>query len=320
MPAFTPRTDATLLVCCDDRPGLVAALAQALYGLGTNILDADQHTDAVAGKFFQRIRFDYSELAGASQSAEGSEPAEGSESAEGSEPSLATARPPSLHRLEAAIGLVAERHAMRWSLHYGAVPKRVAIFVSRTDHCLYDLLLRHRAGELACEIPLIVSNHEKLRPVAEQFDIPYQCLPVTPETKREVEEKEIALLREQRIDLVVLARYMQILSEDFTAAFASRIINIHHSFLPAFAGGRPYHQAYDRGVKRIGATAHYATGDLDEGPIIEQDVIRVSHRDLPADLVRKGRDVERTVLSRAVRYHVEDRVLVYDNKTVVFDG
>jgi formyltetrahydrofolate deformylase len=290
-----PDTDATLLVCCEDRPGLVAALAQGLYGLGANILDASQHTDPVAGKFFQRIRFDYSELAGRGVS------------------------PPSLDRLEAAIGLVAERHGMSWSLRYGAEKKRVAIFVSRTDHCLYDLLLRHRAGELTCEIPLIVSNHEKLRPVAEQFDIPFHCFPVTPATKPKVEDKQIALLREQRIDLVVLARYMQILSEDFTSAFASRIINIHHSFLPAFAGGRPYHQAYERGVKRIGATAHYATGDLDEGPIIEQDVIAVSHRDSPADLVRKGRDVERAVLSRAVQYHLEDRVLVYDNKTVVFD-
>jgi formyltetrahydrofolate deformylase len=167
---------------------------------------------------------------------------------------------------------------------------------------------------------LIVSNHEKLAPIAEQFEIPFYYFPITPETKSAQEEAEMALLTEHAIDLVVLARYMQILSPDFTRHHASRIINIHHSFLPAFAGGRPYHQAHARGVKRIGATGHYATSDLDEGPIIEQDVVRVSHRDSPADLVRKGRDVERSVLSRAVRAHLEDRVLVFENKTVVFDA
>jgi len=293
----TPRSAAadraTLLVTCDDRPGLVAALAQALYGQGTNILDADQHTDSVAGKFFQRIRFQDPELAGPDPEA-------------------------AARRLESTIRAVAARHDMLWRLQYESHLKRVAVFVSRTDHCLYDLLLRHRAGELRCEIAMIVSNHDTLRPVAEQFGVPYHVFPVTPETKAQVEADEIALLRRERIDLVVLARYMQILSNDFVARFASRIINIHHSFLPAFAGGKPYHQAAARGVKLIGATAHYATGDLDEGPIIEQDVIRVSHRETPADLVAKGRDVERTVLSRAVRWHLDDRILVYDNKTVVF--
>jgi formyltetrahydrofolate deformylase len=195
----------------------------------------------------------------------------------------------------------------------------MAIFVSKTDHCLYDLLLRHRSGELHCEIPLIVSNHADLEPIARQFGIDYQIFPITKETKAAQEAGEIELLRQHDIDLVVMARYMQILSEQMIDAFPMRIINIHHSFLPAFQGGRPYHQAYGRGVKRIGATAHYATLDLDEGPIIEQDVVRVSHRDAPRDLVRKGRDVERTVLSRAVAWHLEGRVLVYDNKTVVFD-
>jgi len=284
---------ATLLVTCDDRPGLVAALAQALYGHGANILDADQHTDPVAGKFFQRIHFQDPELAGPDPDA-------------------------AARRLEATVRAVATRYDMTWHLHYEQHVKRVAIFVSRTDHCLYDLLLRHRAGELRCEIALVVSNHDRLRAVAEQFDIPYHVFPVTPETKDDVEAEEIRLLQKERIDLVVLARYMQILGVGFVDAFASRIINIHHSFLPAFAGGRPYHQAAERGVKLIGATAHYATGDLDEGPIIEQDVIRVSHRETPADLVAKGRDVERAVLARAVRWHLEDRVLVYDNKTVVF--
>ncbi len=284
-----PEATATLLVSCPDRRGIVAALAQLLYGHGANILDADQHTDPVAGHFFQRIRFDLAEMH--------------------------TDR----LTLERAIGEVAERFEMRWRLAGAGERKRVAIFVSRYDHCLYDLLLRHRAGELRCDVPLVVSNHPDLKPVADQFGIAYHVFPITPESKREQEDKEVALLKEQGIDLVVMARYMQILSGEFITHFPSRIINIHHSFLPAFMGGRPYHQAALRGVKLIGATAHYATTDLDEGPIIEQDVIRASHRDAVGDLVRKGRDLERTVLARAVRWHLDDRVIVYENKTVVFD-
>ena len=221
--------------------------------------------------------------------------------------------------LEGAIREVADRFQMEWTLRLDRDVPRMAIFVSKTDHCLYDLLLRHRSGELHCDIPLIVSNHPDLEPIAEQFGIDYRIYPITKDTKAEQERQEIALLKEYEIDLVVMARYMQILSEQMIDAFPMRIINIHHSFLPAFQGGKPYHQAYGRGVKRIGATAHYATLDLDEGPIIEQDVVRVSHRDTPKDLVRKGRDVERTVLSRAVAWHLDGRVLVYDNKTVVFD-
>ena len=278
---------ATLLVSCPDRRGLVAALAQLLYGHGANILDADQHTDTMAGMFFQRIRFDLSEIH--------------------------TDR----RTLEQAIGEVAGRFAMDWSLRYASKRKRMAIFVSRYDHCLYDLLLRHRAGELSCDIPLIVSNHEDLRPIAEHFGIDFRVFAIDARTKRAQEALEMALLRERDIDLVVLARYMQILTAEFVAAYPARIINIHHSFLPAFVGGKPYHQAYGRGVKLIGATAHYVTSTLDEGPIIEQDVIRTSHRDDLEDLVCKGRDVERSVLSRAVRWHLEDRVLVYGNKTVV---
>lgn len=266
----------------------MAALAQVLSAHGINILSADQHADASAGHFFQRIVFD---LAQASCD-----------------------RP----TLEAAIGHCAQRFDMNWRLSYGDARKRVAIFVSKYEHCLYDLLLRHRAGELACDIPLLISNHEDLREVGEQFGVPYHHLPVTKATKAEQEARAIALMREHDIDLVVLARYMQILSADFIAAFEHRIINIHHSFLPAFIGGRPYHQAAKRGVKLIGATAHYATEDLDEGPIIEQDVIRATHRDTVPDLMRKGRDVERSVLGRAVRWHLEDRVIVYGNKTVVF--
>jgi formyltetrahydrofolate deformylase len=280
---------ATILVSCPDRPGLVAALAQVLYGHGANILAADQHTDSEAGQFFQRIRFD-----------------------------TATLHTDRL-TLEKAFAEVAERFEMSWRVAYDDRIKRVAIFVSKTEHCLYDLLLRHRAGELPCEIAMIVSNHEKLATTAEQFGIPYHVFPITAETKPAQEAAERELLERESIDLVVLARYMQILSGDFIDHYPGRIINIHHSFLPAFAGGRPYHQAHERGVKCIGATAHYATTDLDEGPIIEQDVERVSHRDSPADLVRKGRDVERVVLSRAVRSHLEDRILVFGNKTVLFD-
>jgi formyltetrahydrofolate deformylase len=280
---------ATLLVSCQDRPGLVAALAQLLYGHGANILDADQHTDPVAGMFFQRIRFDAAELR--------------------------TDRV----ALERGVSEVAERFSMQWRLAWSGRRTRVALFVSRYDHCLYDLLLRHRAGELAGDIPLVMSNHPDLKPVAEQFGIPYHVFPITRENKREQEEREQALLAEHAIDLVVLARYMQVLSGELVDAWPTRIINIHHSFLPAFMGGKPYHQAYERGVKLVGATAHYATTDLDEGPIIEQDVIRCSHRDSVADLARKGRDLEKTVLARAVRWHLEDRVLVYGNKTVVFE-
>jgi len=208
---------------------------------------------------------------------------------------------------------------MRWRIAYADQRKRLAIFVSRYDHCLYDLVLRHRAGELACDLALVVSNHPDLAPVAAQFGLPFRVFEVSRATKADVERRELELLAAERIDLVVLARYMQILSGDFIERFPGSIINIHHSFLPAFVGGKPYHQAAERGVKLIGATAHYATTDLDEGPIIEQDVIRTSHRDAVDDLVRKGRDVERAVLARAVRWHLEDRILVYGNRTVVFE-
>jgi len=288
MATRAPAETATLLVCCPDRRGIVAALAQLLYGHGANILDADQHTDPEAGIFFQRIRFDLADLHTDRRS------------------------------LTGAIAEVAQRMQMSWRLAWADQTQRVAIFVSRQDHCLYDLLLRHRAQEFSCEIPLIVSNHPDHALLAEQFGCAYRVFPVTPATKQEQESREIELLEAERIDLVVLARYMQVLSEPFLARWGRPVINIHHSFLPAFSGGRPYQQAAKRGVKLVGATAHYATLDLDEGPIIEQDVIRTSHRDSLDDLMRKGRDVEKSVLSRAVRWHLEDRVLVYGNKTVVF--
>jgi formyltetrahydrofolate deformylase len=280
---------ATLLVSCPDRRGIVASLAQLLYGHGANILDSDQHSDPALGQFFQRIRFDLSDLQ--------------------------TDR----LTLERAVSEVAQRFGMTYRLSYPGQLKRVAIFVSRYDHCLYDLLLRHRAGELPCEVALIVSNHDDLRRVAEQFQLPFHVFPIARDNKLELEQKECELLESERVELLVLARYMQVLSDRFVQRFAARIINIHHSFLPAFVGGKPYQQAYERGVKLIGATAHYATAVLDEGPIIEQDVVRCSHRDSVEDLARKGRDLEKVVLARAVRWHLDDRVLVYGNKTVVFD-
>jgi formyltetrahydrofolate deformylase len=287
---MTPQSElATLLVSCPDRKGLVAALAQLLYGHGCNILDADQHTDQTAGMFLQRIRFDLREL----------------------HTDKVT--------LERGISEMAARFQLTWRLAYEADRKRIALFVSKYDHCLYDLLLRHRAGELPCDIALVVSNHPDLGGVAAQFDVPFHVFTIDPQNKRAQEEAQWALLDAERIELVVLARYMQILSPEFVARYPNRIINIHHSFLPAFVGSKPYHRAYERGVKLIGATAHYATGDLDEGPIIEQDVIRASHRDAIDDLVRKGRDLEKVALARAVKWHVEDRILVYGNKTVVFD-
>jgi len=279
---------ATLLVSCPDRKGIVASLAQVLYGHGANILDADQHTDPVAGMFFQRIRFDLS--------------------------SLNTDRV----ALEHGLGEVATRFAMAWRLAYGA-RRRVAIFVSRYDHCLWDLLIRHRAGELACDLAMVVSNHETLAPVAAHFGVPFHHVPMSAATRDTQEALQSALLDEAQVELVVLARYMQILSPAFVARYPSRIINIHHSFLPAFIGADPYRQACERGVKLIGATAHYVTAELDQGPIIEQGVARCSHRDTVEDLVRKGRDLEKVVLAAAVRWHLEDRVLPYAGKTVVFD-
>ena len=280
---------ATLLVSCQDKKGIVAALAQLLYGHGCNILDADQHTDPVAQQFLQRIRFDLSELRTDRVS------------------------------LEHGISEVGTRFGLDSTLRYADESKRVAIFASKYEHCLHDLLLRHRAGELPCDIRLIISNHPDLRHVAEHFGIQFVVLPVSKENKASQEAKQIELLESEGVDLVVMARYMQILSDSFVQRFPNQIINIHHSFLPAFVGSKPYHRAYERGVKLIGATAHYATANLDEGPIIEQDVVRASHRDSVHDLIRKGRDLEKVCLARAVRWHLEDRILVYSNKTVVFE-
>ena len=279
---------ATLLVCCPDRKGLVAALSALLYDHGANILQAQQHTDPIENVFFQRIRFDAAEL------------------------------DISREALENLLRIECGRYEMSWRICYSDCPPRVAIFVSRFEHCLADLLLRHRLGELACEIPLVISNHPDLKATADQYGIPYHVIPISKENRLEQEALEHGLLERERIDLVVLARYMQVLSNDFIERYPERIINIHHGFLPAFMGARPYHQAYDRGVKLIGATAHFATSELDDGPIIAQGVEACSHRDSVADLVRKGRDVERVVLARAVRAWLEDRVVVNGHRTVVF--
>jgi formyltetrahydrofolate deformylase len=284
-----PARFATLLVSCSDRKGIVAALAQLLYGHGANIVDADQHTDPSSGQFFQRIVMDLAEIR--------------------------TDRV----AIERAIDDVASRFDMSHELRYPEPRKRVAVFVSRYGHCLHDLMWRHRLGELACEICIVVGNHPDLEADARLFGIPFHLVPVQADDKERAEARALSLLDEQRIDLVVFARYMQIVSAGFVERFRSRIINIHHSFLPAFVGSKPYHQAKERGVKLIGATAHYATVALDEGPIIEQDVVRISHRDSVEDLIRKGRDLEKVVLARAVRLHLEDRILVHGNKTVVFD-
>ncbi|MBA2479440.1 MAG: formyltetrahydrofolate deformylase [Planctomycetes bacterium] len=278
---------ATLLVGCRDRTGLVAALSEFVFANGGNILDADQHSESESGQFFMRLVWDLS--------------------------AFRLDRP----RLGEAVRDLAKRFDLRWDLTYSDQRPRVAVFASRTPHCLYDLLLNHQLGEIGGDIVCVVSNHADLAPVAAHFDVPFEIVPVGAD-KPAAEAAQERLLADRRVDVVVLARYMQILSPGFVARWEGRIINIHHSFLPAFVGARPYHQAKERGVKIIGATAHYVTSQLDQGPIIDQDVCRVSHRDNVEAMVRKGRELERQVLTRAVRLHLEHRVLVSGNRTIVF--
>ncbi len=279
---------ATLLISCPDQRGLVAKFANFIYSNGGNIIHADQHTDFAAGLFLTRIEW---QLDGFNLPREFIAP---------------------------AFNAIAQPLGAKWEIRFSDTVPRIAIWVSRQDHCLFDLIWRQRAKEFVAEIPLIISNHSNLKVVAEQFNIEFQHIPITKDNKSEQEAQQLELLRQYKIDLVVLAKYMQIVSADFISQFP-QIINIHHSFLPAFIGANPYHRAFERGVKIIGATAHYATADLDAGPIIEQDVVRVSHRDEVDDLVRKGKDLERVVLARAVRSHLQNRVLVYGNRTVVFE-
>lgn len=283
---MTPST-AVLLILCPDRTGLVARVSTLLFEHGANILHADQHQDSEAGLFFMRVEWALDGF--------------------------------DLPRFLAAFSPLAASLDMTWRLESSRQPLRVAIFVSSHLHCLADLLFRHRSGELACEVTSVIGNHSDARELVEFYGIPFHHLPTTVGNRDDVEARQLALLEAQRVDLIVMARYMRILSSTFVARYPSRIINVHHSFLPAFVGARPYHQAFTRGVKLIGATSHYATETLDDGPIIEQDVMRISHRDHVADLVEKGRDLERVVLSRAVKWHLDHRILRYGDKTVVFD-
>ncbi|MFC5469244.1 formyltetrahydrofolate deformylase [Cohnella suwonensis] len=279
---------ARMLISCPDKAGIVAAVSQFLYEQGANIVQSDQYTmDPTGGMFFMRVEFDLHELESR------------------------------LSALQEDFTRIADRFSMRWSIFRAARRKRIAIFVSKEDHCLLELLWQWQAGDLDADISMVISNHEDMRATVETFGIPYHYVPVTAETKAEAEKKQRELTA-GKIDLIVLARYMQIVSPKFIEQYHNRIINIHHSFLPAFVGGKPYQQAYNRGVKLIGATAHYVTEELDGGPIIEQDVQRVSHRDEVNELKRIGRHIERIVLARAVKWHVEDRLLVYQNKTVAF--
>src|SRR5437588_1161813 len=284
------KNSAILLITCPDRKGEVATIADFIYRHNGNILHADEHGDEESGLFLMRVEFD----------------------------------PKDFNIPLADFGKhfspIADAFGMKWRMAQSSQRPRMVILVSKYDHCLVDLLYRHQSGELACEIPLIISNHADNKPIADFYRIPYETIPVSKDNKREAEQKILARLKQHDPDFIVLARYMQILSNEFVNTYPQRIINIHHSFLPAFVGAKPYHQAFQRGVKLIGATSHYVTEVLDDGPIIEQDLVRISHRDSVEDLIQKGRDLEKVVLSRAVRWHIDDRVLLYGNrKTVVFD-
>jgi formyltetrahydrofolate deformylase len=283
------KNTATLLVTCPDTRGIVAAIADFLYQHNANILHADQHQDAENNLFLMRVQWDL----------------DGFSLDEGS--------------FNAAFAPIAAKFSMVWQLKLSLKKTRVAIMVSQYDHCLADLLHRHKSGELVCDIPLIISNHRDTEDLAKFYGIDFHHIVVTKDNKTESEAAQFKLFDDYKIDLIVLARYMQILSPAFVTRYPQRIINIHHSFLPAFIGAKPYHRAFERGVKLIGATSHYVTEVLDEGPIIEQDIDRISHRDQVEDLIQKGRDLERSVLAKAVRWHIENRILLYANKTVIFD-
>lgn len=280
---------AILLIYCPDRTGLVFSVTNFIGKYGGNILYLDQHVDLEKKVFFMRVEWDLTNF-GISDSEIGNE-------------------------FDAAVG---KKFEMKWELSFSDEKIRMAVFVSEMPHCLYDIISRYHAGEWNIEIPVIISNHDTLKDIAEKYNIPFHVFPVNKENKAEQEKKQIELLKSFGIDFVVLARYMQILSGKFISNFPNKIINIHHSFLPAFPGAKPYHSAYARGVKIVGSTSHYVTEDLDAGPIIEQDVVRVSHADSIADLIRKGRDLEKVVLSRAIWYHQKKKILVYDNRTVIF--
>jgi len=280
---------AILLVSCPDSKGITAAVTGFIADNGGNIIHADQHIDEQTNTFFMRVEWSLQGFAFKPE------------------------------KIGTAFGPIAQKFRMAWQLHFSGERPRVAVFVSKHLHCLYDLLYRYKAGQFACEVPVIISNHPDAGGIAKDFKIKFHEFAVLKENKAAQEKKQLDILKQENIDVIVLARYHQVLTPAFVNAYKNRIINIHHSFLPAFAGKDPYRQAYQKGVKLIGATSHYVTEALDEGPIIEQDTVRISHRDCVEDLVRKGEDLEKMVLSRAVRWHLEKKVLCYGNKTVVFD-
>ncbi len=284
------KNSAILLIHCPDKPGIVVTITDFIHNNGGNILYLDQHVDSERGVFFMRIEWDLEKFA--------------------------IQRDKIAEYFETLAG---SRYQMTFQLHFSDTKLRMAIFVSKMSHCFYDLLARYECGELEVDIPIIISNHSDLQHVAERLGIDFHCVSITKENKKQQEQKQKELLTQHKIDFIVLARYMQVLSDDFVKDYPQQVINIHHSFLPAFPGGRPYHSAYERGVKIIGATSHYVTAELDAGPIIEQDVVRVSHKDSVEDMVRIGRDLEKIVLARAVRHHVHHDLLVYENRTVVFE-
>lgn len=284
------KENAVLLIHCKDKKGLIATVTQFLSDHNGNIVDLDEHVEKENGVFFMRVQW---ELDGFDIVKE--------------------------QIKEVFQSRIASRFKMSWELYFTGRRPRMAVFVSKSSHCLYDILSRYYSGEWQIEIPVIISNHEDHRQVAERYNIPFYLFPVTGENKSNMEIEQLELLRKLEIDFIVLARYMQVLSDQFISHYPNRIINIHHSFLPAFAGAKPYHRAHERGVKIIGATSHYVTADLDVGPIIEQDVVKITHKDAVNDLVRKGKDLEKIVLSRAIWSHLSRKVLVYGNRTVVFD-
>lgn len=282
--------EAILLIHCQDKPGIIAAVTQYILKHGGNILDLDQHTDSTKQKFYMRVSWDLKQFDIPQKEIDANFKQE-----------------------------LATHYEMNWSLHFTGNRQNLAIFVSKQQHCLFDILARWQTKEWEVDIPLIISNHEEAGETADKFGIDFYHFPITKENKKEQEAKQISLLKERGIDVIILARYMQILSAGFIDEFRNQVINIHHSFLPAFPGARPYHSAYQRGVKIIGATSHYVTEDLDEGPIIEQDIVHVTHRDDVESLVRKGRDLETLVLSRAVWKHIQRKTLVTDNRTIIFN-
>lgn len=283
------KNNAIILLSCPDQKGIVATVSNFLFKNNGNIVDSNQYTDKYDNMFFMRVEWELSQFK------------------------------LSINETKKGFQKIADKFHMKWELNLNKQKFKTAIFVSQWTHCLYEVLLKKESKELPIDIDLIISNHKSIKTIAQQFKINFFYFPISSSTKKEIEKKEIQLLKKRRINLILLARYMQILSENFISLYPSKIINIHHSFLPAFSGAKPYHQAFERGVKIIGATSHYATSNLDQGPIIEQDIIRVSHKDDISSLQNKGKFLEKKVFLRAIELHIENRILIYKNKTIIFD-